>query len=208
MTGIRSTITNINVLEQFEMIKYFHELGIKYFWSDPLFPTVGSTQPIDSLDLMVYAEKFIEAFEYAKSLDMNYNTFLACNFDEKVEFHCQACIPAPHLTTDGFISACDMALFGNDKNQMSNFIYGKWDKENNTIIIDSDKVKLLRSRNVNNMPGCKNCEVRYNCGGYCLGEVTNETFDLFGRKKQVCEPIKYLAKHMSKNNGCYKYLHP
>ena len=157
---------------------------------------------------MVYAEKFIEASEYAKSLDMVYRTFLACNFDEKVEFHCRACLPSPHLTTDGYISACDMALFGNDDNHMSNFIYGKWDKKSHSIIIDKEKVELLRSRSVDNMPICKSCEVRYNCGGYCLGEIANETFDLFGRKKQVCNSIKYLAKHISRNNGCYEYLHP
>lgn len=208
MTGVRSTITNVNVLEQCKMIKYFHGLGVKYVWSDPLFPTVGSLHPIDSLDLMVYVKKFIEAAEYAESLGMVYRTFLACNFDEKVEYHCRACLPAPHLTTDGYISACDMALFGSDDNHMSNFIYGKWDKENNLITFNKEKINLLRSRNIDSMPTCNQCEIKQNCGGYCLGEVTNETFDLFGRKAQVCEPIKYLAKHIKRNTGCYKYLHP
>lgn len=208
MTGIRSTITNVNVLEQCQMIKYFHGLGIKYVWSDPLFPSVGSSHPIDSLDLMIYVKKFIEASEYAESLGMVYRTFLACNFDEETKFHCRACLPAPHLTTDGYISACDMALFGLDDNHMSVFIYGKWDKENNKIIIDKKKVEVLRHRSVDNMPTCKDCEIRYNCGGYCLGEVTNESLNLFGIKKQVCAPIKYLSRHIKRNGGCYKYLHP
>lgn len=208
MTGIRTTITSLNIHKQIEIIKYFHELGVKYVWSDPIFPAVGSKTSINTFDVMSYAEEFVPASEFAASLGMVYKSFLTCNFDNETKYHCRACIPVPHLTTDGYISACDMALFGNEKDHMSIFIYGKWDKSKNTIVYDQNKINYLQSRSVDNMPGCKDCSVKYNCGGYCLGEVTNETNNLFGKKNSVCGPINYLAKKIGLNNGCCKYLHP
>lgn len=138
----------------------------------------------------------------------HYGSILTCNFDECVHYHCRACLPAPHLTTDGFVSACDMALFGRDSNPMSIFIYGKWDRAQSRIIIDDSKVASLRKRSVQNMPGCRACPAADHCGGYCLGEVTNESGSVFGKKPSVCEPIRYLMQNMDLTRISYPFLHP
>ena len=67
---------------------------------------------------------------------------------------------------------------------------------------------MIRSRSADNMPGCKNCIAKYHCAGYCLGEVTNETGNMFGKKVEVCEPIRYLFKNLPANRRKYKYTHP
>lgn len=175
MTGIRSTITSANVYKQKENIEYFMGLGVKHIWTDPIFPSVGKKQISDSLDIMEYAKEFLKAKEYADKNGISYGSILTCNFDEKTIYSCRACIPVPHLTTDGYVSACDMALYGKDENHMSVFIYGKWDKQNNRIIYDENKINNLRSRYADNMLGCKNCSAKNRCAGYCLGEVANET---------------------------------
>ena len=189
-------------------IKYFHNLGVKHIWSDPIFPGVGEKHSEYALDLMDYAKYFVSAHKYAKKLDVFYGSILTCNFDEQTKHHCRACIPAPHLTTDCYVSACDMALFGEKDDHMSLFIYGKWNKEANNIDLYKEKIDYLKNRHVDNMPECKNCEVKYNCGGYCLGEVQNETRNLYLRKERVCEPIRYLAKNMDLNTGRYTLFHP
>lgn len=208
MVGIRSTINNMNLYNQIDNIRYFASLGVKYIWTDPMFPTVGEKDAYEEIDILEYAKEYLKAKKYADKHNIFYGSFLTCNFDEKTKYHCRACLPVPHLTTDGYVSACDMALFGANNNHMSVFIYGKWDRGNNKIIYDEEKINYIKSRNVDNMPGCNNCIAKYHCGGYCLGEVMNETHNLFGKKERVCEPIRYLMRNMQTNMGCYKYLHP
>ena len=41
MTGVRSTITEKTINRQKEIVEYFASLGVKYIWTDPLFPAVG-----------------------------------------------------------------------------------------------------------------------------------------------------------------------
>jgi radical SAM protein with 4Fe4S-binding SPASM domain len=216
-TGVRVTINNKNLKRQKEMVDYFESLGVRYIWTDPLFPSVGY-RPVSNgtntnggkpeIDLLLYVQNFEEAHFYAEKKNMFYGSFLGCNFDEPTTLNCRACIPVPHLTSDGYVSACDMALFGENAHHMDLFIYGKWNRKNHTIDFDEDKIRFLQSRSVQNMPGCKGCPVSQNCAGYCLGEVMNETGDLFGQKTYTCEAIRLLARLINVNEGCYPYLHP
>lgn len=207
--GVRATITKENVNMQKEIVDYFLSLGITHLWTTPLFPGVGETD-YQFFDHKLYAEKYLEAREYAESLGMFYGTFLACNFDAEVDYFCRACLPTPYLTTDGYVSACDMALFGelsDSEKHMSPFIYGKWDKASGKIIYFQDKIEHLQSRNADNMPGCKGCPALKHCAGYCPGEVTNVTRDLFGKLPQICESIRYLFEVMHIDFE-YKYPYP
>lgn len=208
--GIRATITYENITKQAEMIDYFYDLGITNIWVDPIFPSVGDTAQNEenSFDTMLFARQFLTASQYAYEKGVFYGSILTCNFNDIVNKHCRACLPVPHLTTDGFVSACDMALFGKDKNHMSPLIYGKWNEGTRTIEYDENKIRLLRSRTTENMSHCEVCTAKEHCGGYCLGEVLNETGDLFGRKKGVCGAIRYLNEHLDLKLRKYKYTHP
>lgn len=209
MTGIRTTITNRNMNNQIANIQYFSGLGVKYLWVDPIFPSVGDDESFyEEINLMEFAKAFLEAKKYANSNGVFYESILTCNFDERTTVHCRACLPKPHLTTDGYVSACDMALFGEAMNHMNVFIYGKWDRVYKKITYDHKKIENLRKRNLDNLPECADCVAKYHCAGYCLGEVQNETRDLFKRKTRVCEPIKYLYRELKTDFGCYEYLHP
>lgn len=206
--GIRTTITNRNVCSQINMIHYFAVLGIKNFWVDPIFPTIGSQDTFEKLDMEVFTNEFIKAVKYAYKNGLTYGSILTCNFDEAGEYACRACLPVPHLTTDGFVSACDMALFGNDADHMNVFIYGKWNKEKRTIEYYPDKIKQLQARKLSNMSNCKNCTAGKYCRGYCLGEVVNETKNLFGCKHIICEPVRTILRELTEDERKYKYSHP
>lgn len=208
MTGVRTTITNNNVCGQIDMIKYFSDLGIKNFWVDPIFPGIGSTYSYENLDMEIFTREFIRAVKYAYKNGMTYGSILTSNFDEPGEYACRACLPVPHLTTDGYVSACDMALFGNDADHMNVFIYGKWNKNAGRIEYDQDKIKLLQSRKLSNLPHCKECIAGEFCRGYCLGEVVNETKDLFGCKGQICGPTRKMLHDLSVEEKKYRYFHP
>lgn len=208
--GIRATITLENISKQIEMIDYFYNLGIRNIWVDPIFPSVGNAalENENKFDTMMFAKEFLKATEYAYSKGVFYGSILTCNFNDSVNRHCRACLPVPHLTTDGFVSACDMALFGKDKNHMSPLIYGEWDEVNKKINYNDVKIEYIRTRTTENIQHCEMCTAKEHCGGYCLGEVLNETGDLFGRKKGVCQAICYLNDNLDSKMRKYKYTHP
>lgn len=208
VVGIRATITQENVSSQIELLEYFRDLGARAVWSDPVFPAVGQTDVVDGLDPLMYAREFVKAAEWARSEGLFYGSILTCNFDEDSRQHCRACIPVPHLTSDGFVSACDMALFGDIPAPMSTFIYGHWNPVVGRIEYDQERIATIRSRVVENMPGCQGCPAKLRCGGFCLGEVTNESGSLFGQKPRTCAAIRYLWEHLPRPVGLFPVLHP
>lgn len=216
MIGARVTITNENLERQKSMLDYFLSLGIKHIWSDPIFHEVGmrpvnkSLAKLESLkfDMDRYVDTFIEARRYAEELGIFYGSFLTCNFDGITNKHCRACTPVPHFTPDGYISACDLVTSGENAGHMDCFVYGKWDDNNQHFLIDNKKVRALQKRTTDNMNHCKDCIVREHCGGYCLGEVQNETGSLTGQKPRVCKAIKRLAKSVNFTDMQYPLLHP
>lgn len=208
--GIRSTITPMNLYQQKEMVEYFSTLGVKVVFTDPVFPPVQSD--VTSVDLglddgfmMEYARQFLGAHLYAKEIGIFYGSVLAINFDEPTEYFCRSCLPCPHLTTDGYVSCCDMAFIDSI---LPELVYGEYDKASATIHYYPERIAAIRSRKASNLIECQGCEVLYNCAGACFGEGVNETGRLLGVKKDYCEAIRFLAKHMPLNQGLYPYLHP
>ena len=215
MVGARVTMTNLNIKRQVEMVEYFNCLGINHVWTDPEFPAVDKIPVCDDkeklstfqFDMDLYLEKFIEAHQYAQRLNMFYGSFLTCNFDGETKTHCRACTPVPHLTPDGYVSACDLVVLGSNSHHMNCFIYGKWNEKTKQFDYDVDKIDILRNRNVDNLKHCEKCIAKMYCGGYCLGEVVNETGNLFGQKKVACTAIRTLFTKLGSFER-YNYLHP
>lgn len=209
VVGIRSTITELNVNEQIENVRYFHSLGVKYVWVDTVFPGVGdNVHNFVYLDMDNFVDRFLEATRYADSLGMEYRTFFACNFDKCTNMHCRACYPVPHLTTDGYLSACDMALFGAEESHMKPLIYGRWDAATNETVFFTERIEQIQQRRVENLTHCKYCSANQHCGGYCLGETLNETGSLFGHKAVVCKAIRRLYEELPDKLKKYTYKHP
>lgn len=223
MLGVRMTIINANITRQQEMIDYFVGLGVHDIWADPLFPGVGR-EPIEKIDLMLFADEFLKACDYAsqkygkdpknpEKYDLViYGSNYTCNFDEEVKHYCRACKPVPHATTDGYVTACDMAMFCEDPESrgfhMNALLYGKWDPETKTVSYNEEKIKEIRDRNCEKMAACIHCRARLHCGGYCLGEVTNETGEMAGHLEHKCQVVRTLFDRMNTRQRKYRYSHP
>ena len=215
--GARVTITDLNISRQIEMIDYFQSLGINYIWTDPIFYSVGQ-KPVSqdkekqlaySFDMDAYVENYLEAYSYAKSKGAFWGSFLTINFDGESEYHCRSCHPlsAPHITPDGFISACDMVVLGEKAYHMDPFIVGKWNEDNKCFDLDLVKIDALDNRRTSNMKYCKNCEIQLHCGGCCLGETVNEFGILDGHNPTKCKAIHQLYEALGACES-YPYLHP
>lgn len=217
MVGARVTITDKNIYKQTEMVDYFYSLGIRYVWTNPLFYSVGKIPVCEdpkkkaafSFDMNGYVENYIKTYYYAKNKGLFWGSFLTINFDGKSEYHCRCCDPlsAPHLTPDGYISACDMVVLGAETHHMKDFIVGKWNDNTLSFDLFYDKIKALNNRQSTKMVHCKNCPAQLHCGGYCLGEIVNETGKLDGQNKMKCFAVRKLLKEIGTCEP-YPYLHP
>ncbi|MBE5884788.1 MAG: radical SAM protein [Lachnospiraceae bacterium] len=217
MVGARVTITDINIDRQCEMVDYFYDLGIRYVWTNPLFYSVGKMPVCEDeqkklsyhFNMDLYLDNYIKAYKYAKSKGVFWGSFLTINFDGESCYHCRCCTPtsAPHLTPDGYISACDMVVLGAEPYHMSPFIVGRWNPQTQIFDLYENKIKDLNNRCSTTMKHCTYCEVKYHCGGYCLGETVNETGKLDGQNLIKCAAVRRLYKELGSCDP-YPYLHP
>ena len=217
MVGARVTITDKTIDRQKEMVDYFYSLGIRHVWTNPEFYEVGRIPVCQDeikkkgfhFDMDRYVEYYLEAFQYAKGKNLQWGSFLTINFDGESPYHCRCCDPksAPHLTPDGYISACDMVVLGEEAYHMSPFVVGKWDSAKQEFIWYEDKVKALNERKSTNIGHCKSCPAKCHCGGYCLGETVNTTGRLDGQDLVKCKAVRKLLEKLGTSEP-YPYLHP
>lgn len=211
--GVRATVVAETVNRQVELVEYFASLGIKHIYTEPVFEPVqlsGRMQKrgqITLVDIMEYAHGFLKGWDKAQELGIFYGNSFMVNFDERVHICCRSCIPAPHLTTDGYVSACDLGYYGNTA--LQDLIYGKWDTFEKRIIYFPEKILKLRSRNTETMArlGCQRCEVLPYCSGGCMGRAYHETGDIFGIVPDYCLLTRFLWEHLPKGIKI-EYLHP
>lgn len=217
MVGARVTITDMNIDRQIEMVDYFYNLGIRYIWTNPLFYSVGKVPVcVDeqkkreyNFDMDLYIKNYLKAYKYAEAKGVFWGSFLTINFDGESSYHCRCCTPlsAPHLTPDGYISACDMVVLGADAYHMDLFIVGKWNDNTKMFDLYEEKIHALNNRKSTEMSHCKLCPAMLHCGGYCLGETVNESGRLDGQNVIKCNAIRKLYKELGASEP-YPYLHP
>lgn len=211
--GARATVTDVNVGRMKDIADYFMQLGMDAGWVHHIFPVVGKANSHRSVaeqmvySPLAYAENYLEVHEYAKAKRFFFGNFLAINFDEPVSIACRACLPAPYLTLDGYVSACDEAYWGGNP-LFEDLIIGKYDKRRDRLVLYDDVIERLRNRRVGNIPDCAGCDVEQNCAGHCLGECNMCNGNIYKPRKELCGAIQYLAKHMELNAGPYKDKHP
>jgi uncharacterized protein len=222
MVGGRVTVTDLNNQSHKEMVDYFKDMGLAYVWSDPEFPPVGTIPFCDDsgaqaeyhFDMDAYVGNYIEAYRYAKQRGLFYGSFLICNFDSPTKVNCRCCTPVPHLTPDGFVSACDLVVLGASANHMDCFIYGEVDELTGGFKYYPEKIEALQNRNSDNIVHCKSCPAKLHCSGYCPGEIVNETGKLDGRKPHACKAVKRLYNELfdeitdDLNGALFPYPHP
>ncbi len=209
--GIRCTITPETVNRQIETLEYFNKLGFKRICSAPVFAPLRVTQSgnpgkINGVDIVEYITNFVSAWYAAEKMGITYMNIFMVNFDENVEYACRACLPTPHLTTDGSVSACDMGFYYNTP--LKDLIYGKYDENKNKIDYFSSAIAKLRSRKCSNIKECVACSVKDICGGGCLGRAYHETRNFYGIIPEYCWATQYLAKHLPLERIKFNLLHP
>ncbi len=210
--GVRATLSVSVIKRQMDILNYFHNLNIKYVNVHPACVAVeNDRENVFNWDSIEFAEIFLQTHNAAKKMGIFYNTLYITNFDEKTRHACRSTVPYPELTTDGYISCCDFGQFGPkySPGALQQLIYGKYDKKNDKIEYDENKIHKIRSRCAENLAKspCKDCEYVCHCSGGCLGQVVNETGNIMGLHEKNCAITKYLAARMPLNKGLYPVVH-
>lgn len=211
--GCRATLPLEMVDRQLELIDYFSSLGVKYICVERAFSSIDEKLFVADQDSPAYfADRYYEAYLYAQKKGIFYGHLNMANFDEKVRFNCRSCFPYPHLTTDGYVTCCDIAPFGKeqykDQSQLE-LVYGKWNPIQGKIEYYEDIINKIRSRNVDVLKKhtCKDCEAIEYCAGGCLGQALLETGSILGKGEWNCAVTKLLFKKMPIEQGLYPILH-
>jgi radical SAM protein with 4Fe4S-binding SPASM domain len=194
--GLRPTISDYNIDRQIQLIDYALENGIAAVCADPWGNMVKKKkgQP----ELKQFADKFLEAWKYAREKNFFYGTEFTVNFDEEVEIYCRSCLPAPQFTPDGYVSSCDMV--NNKEGFLPNFfpelIFGYYNKEEKKIEYNQEHLEKIKSRNIYNLKDCQGCEALKHCAGGCIGIAIASSLDFYGKNNDYCAITKYLFKRM------------
>ena len=196
--GIGHTVSRPNLHRQVETIEWAARAGVSCIISKAVLTPVGSTlDDVWSIDIMDYAREFLKAWRRGREIGVHYTNDLVFNFDGHCGYYCRACDPCPHLTVDGYVSACDRAFSGDTP--LQDLIYGRWNAEEKRIEYFPDRIRKLHNRRVDEMEECRDCEIRYKCGGHCLGTVYQHNDDFMQPLRSYCPAIKFLWNEMSKD---------
>ena len=79
---------------------------------------------------------------------------------------CQASTPSFNVTTDGDLTACFEVTSRRDP-RAETFIYGRYDADDRSFVVDADRLATLRRLTVQDAPRCGRCFAKYHCAGDC-----------------------------------------
>lgn len=199
--GIRSTVSDAFLFRQVELIEYFYNIGIRNISLMPICSSMPNKY-VKSASMIDFAKGFYKAFLRAQELDMTCLTLLIVNFDEEVEVYCQALLPTPRLTPDGYVSCCDWAALGPKylpPGVLQDMIYGRYDRASRTIQYDTSKIERIRSRTSAQLADgeCKGCLALLHCAGGCVGKVASVSGSLTGINPDWCSAVLYLFERIN-----------
>ena len=167
--GIQTVITKASVMRMVEIVDFFHEVsGIKEIHFEPLFMCgrciySGWEEPAAN----DFIPEFLKAWKHAASLSINLHTSLS-SLDSIHSSFCGAAGRNFIVSPEGNVTAClEVPNFRDSRSEI--FIYGSYNNEKK-FVINQDKLTFLASRNIYNMPGCRNCFAAWHCGGDCLAK--------------------------------------
>jgi uncharacterized protein len=192
--GIRSTITEYNVSRMVEMVHFFSENTTqKSFHFEPLFECgrckkTAAKEP----DPVVFLENMIRAKEEAEKLGVEIY-YSGGKLGGAMHTFCAASGRNFYVTPQGYVSSCLEVT--NDKDPRAKiFFYGKFD--NGKLRIQKNRLRLLKSRVVENIPHCGDCFAKFSCCGDCLAKIHTQSGDMFDTSNnRRCEVNRGLLLH-------------
>ena len=189
---IRMTITRPMIFEFKETIDYLADLGVKIIHFEPM--TMGgrakeNEEALERPEPEEYAEKLVEAVDYAKEKGVSIITSTVMNALSPSYMFCDGVGKNKlAVTYDGVFSSCLGVQNKNhplaDKFIVEDTNIESWLKAKFDSYVD-DKAKNTK---------CENCFAKYICAGGCPSRNFNSTGDFEKVDEMQCIPTKILLK--------------
>jgi len=189
---INIVVSSFSVNRMEDIIKYFHNLGVKTVGFSLLSENKRSRKnKICTPDLDEYLKNALKAVKLADDykikarfdlLSINEPTFCFCGLP-----YFRFCV-----TPDGYISDCYETT--SKDSGIKEFIYGKFDKKNNKLIFRKDRMSCLGKRLSENIKDCQKCYLKLVCAGDCAARAYKYTGDILKPNPQRCRARRKFMK--------------
>lgn len=162
---INSVITPLNVARQCEMVEEVHQRFPRL--KRLTFDEVVDRQLFDDTEASrrfydAYTENFYRARSLGKTYGINVNSI---KYHELGMLKTRACAGGFDVTPQGTLSVC--FLVSSPKEALyEDFIYGRITE--GKVLFDRDKFRNLVENSANQREQCRDCFMRWHCGGGCL----------------------------------------
>lgn len=136
---------------------------LKYLCTDP----VISQDIFANVDeLRSFHNTFIDSFFKAKELGSDLGLKVDCTANLSMECTIDRYCPGEMgVTAGGLITSCPCVSSEKEKG-FESYVYGK--VTSTGVKVDAGKFKDILGKNLYSNPKCKNCPMKYNCGGGCM----------------------------------------
>ena len=170
--GIRATITAKSVGRLREMAEFvkdrYPNCNLLHF--EPVFEVgralkTGQTAPEPETFVREYcrAQAALSGTKIRPVYSGERADSLCCSF-------CSVCRNGFTVTAEGNVTSCYEICTYRD-GRAKRFIYGKFDAETGGFIFDRKVMDALAELTVNNIPYCRDCFCKWNCGGDCVAKT-------------------------------------
>lgn len=138
---------------------------------------------VEPPDKEVFAQKIVEALKYTQDKPVHILNAASTEYNLIRPVFCSNIgIPNWTVSTNGDVVAC-----GRD-NAPDEFVFGYFNRETNTIVLDQQKIANLHCMNVLNYPECVDCFCKYHCAGDCPDRRIADKSD--------CHSIREIGRHV------------
>lgn len=190
---IRVTVTQHNVMQLSQIVKYFCEdFNNSIIDLEPLY---YCGRCVTSSAIPPSPDVFIEQFMKANQVAAGYNkeiSFSGFNLHKLRRAFCGVTYPNFIVLPDGNITAC--TEISDIQNHLADlFIYGKQNGQN--FDLDQNKIRQLKSLGEKVMQDCQDCFCQYHCAGDCLAKkvVPQEENNISHYMSERCLIIRGIA---------------
>lgn len=166
---VKATISNKHVARMAEITRFLCEsFRLNRFHLGPVMD-VGRSLETGYCEPSV--DEFIAGAEEARKVAASYGKEIVVSlaletFPNARYTFCGLTDPNFAVTIEGRVSGCYQVIYADDA-RSSFFHYGEYDAVGDRFVLDADRVRELRRRDVTHLSRCRDCFARWQCAGDC-----------------------------------------
>ena len=162
---IQSIITSEGLSDLRKIVDEVLTIGVKTLKFEPALITSVSRGVKDmEPDPIKYAEALLDVIDYVVKLGVDLKIDTGYFSEPADEYYCGISCHNKIITPSGLITAC-VEVVRDTEPYADPVIFGKIKGDH--IIVDEDKIKILKSLHYENQPECSRCNLRLICKGGC-----------------------------------------